>query len=174
MFCKQTRCLLFAFMCSYLAGAQDNHESCGYWADIGECDANPGYMLVNCKTSCHRVQSSSAVRLVLKPCCAVMYCSDNPYCRKCCVCMCSKFLQELLLLFMRSRRPISMEGSLTFRNSRGKLFTLSMLRRTVATLKAITNSLRLSRRNTLPKDWRLSYSRAISLGLKNLVLILKF
>ena len=31
---------------------QDSNENCSYWASVGECDANPGYMLVNCKMSC--------------------------------------------------------------------------------------------------------------------------
>lgn len=30
----------------------DNHENCGYWANRGECEANPGYMLNWCKRSC--------------------------------------------------------------------------------------------------------------------------
>jgi hypothetical protein len=31
---------------------QDNHDQCGYWADIGECTKNPGYMNVECRKSC--------------------------------------------------------------------------------------------------------------------------
>ncbi|KAI8505489.1 hypothetical protein Bbelb_166780, partial [Branchiostoma belcheri] len=31
---------------------QDNHDSCSYWAGIGECQNNPDYMLVNCRDSC--------------------------------------------------------------------------------------------------------------------------
>ena len=30
--------------------------NCPYWADIGECKANPGYMHVHCKKSCDRCQ----------------------------------------------------------------------------------------------------------------------
>jgi hypothetical protein len=30
----------------------DENPSCGGWAAAGECDANPGYMLANCRTSC--------------------------------------------------------------------------------------------------------------------------
>lgn len=30
--------------------------NCPYWADIGECKANPGYMHVHCKKSCNRCQ----------------------------------------------------------------------------------------------------------------------
>lgn len=31
---------------------QDGHENCSGWADMGECDKNPNYMLSNCKKSC--------------------------------------------------------------------------------------------------------------------------
>lgn len=31
----------------------DDHESCSYWASLGECNANPSYMLDNCKKSCN-------------------------------------------------------------------------------------------------------------------------
>ncbi|KAL5261527.1 hypothetical protein ACHWQZ_G007292 [Mnemiopsis leidyi] len=30
----------------------DNHENCAWWAGRGECKANPGWMLQNCKKSC--------------------------------------------------------------------------------------------------------------------------
>jgi len=30
----------------------DKHNKCEYWAGIGECTKNPGWMLKNCKTSC--------------------------------------------------------------------------------------------------------------------------
>jgi hypothetical protein len=30
----------------------DEHRSCSYWAGIGECSRNPGYMLWKCKPSC--------------------------------------------------------------------------------------------------------------------------
>ena len=29
-----------------------NPTDCAYWADIGECDANPGFMLEACPKSC--------------------------------------------------------------------------------------------------------------------------
>ena len=35
-----------------LAGAQNNHPDCGKWANEGECDTNPGYMLLSCKDAC--------------------------------------------------------------------------------------------------------------------------
>ena len=31
---------------------QDTHKMCKDWADMGECENNPAYMLVNCKKSC--------------------------------------------------------------------------------------------------------------------------
>ena len=37
---------------SLLAACEDTNEKCDYWADIGECEANPGYMLINCQLSC--------------------------------------------------------------------------------------------------------------------------
>ena len=30
----------------------DNNDDCPNWASIGECEANPSYMLSNCKLSC--------------------------------------------------------------------------------------------------------------------------
>lgn len=33
---------------------QDEHQKCFDWAQIGECDANPGYMLKGCRRSCLR------------------------------------------------------------------------------------------------------------------------
>jgi hypothetical protein len=30
----------------------DRHESCPYWAEIGECEKNPGWMIVKCSKSC--------------------------------------------------------------------------------------------------------------------------
>jgi hypothetical protein len=31
---------------------ENKHPECQKWADIGECTANPGYMLVSCAVSC--------------------------------------------------------------------------------------------------------------------------
>ena len=31
---------------------KDDHFQCLEWAQMGECDANPGYMLINCKRAC--------------------------------------------------------------------------------------------------------------------------
>ena len=31
---------------------RNKHELCNFWASIGECDKNPGYMKTNCAPSC--------------------------------------------------------------------------------------------------------------------------
>ncbi len=36
----------------------DENMFCGYWAAVGECSRNPGYMLTRCKASCNRVSGS--------------------------------------------------------------------------------------------------------------------
>jgi hypothetical protein len=35
-------------------GCVDGHENCAYWASIGECDKNPGYMHKACKLACKK------------------------------------------------------------------------------------------------------------------------
>merc|ERR1712045_998116 len=30
----------------------DDNQNCEYWASLGECEANPGYMLTTCRKSC--------------------------------------------------------------------------------------------------------------------------
>ena len=35
-----------------LGGPSDKHSSCAHWADIGECESNPGFMKSNCAASC--------------------------------------------------------------------------------------------------------------------------
>ena len=30
----------------------DNHTNCDFWAEKGECESNPSYMLTNCRKSC--------------------------------------------------------------------------------------------------------------------------
>merc|ERR1719300_763056 len=37
-----------------ITDCSDLNGSCSYWAGIGECSKNPGYMLVNCKKSCNQ------------------------------------------------------------------------------------------------------------------------
>jgi len=36
-----------------LTECQDTEKDCKYWASLGECDANPNYMRVNCAISCN-------------------------------------------------------------------------------------------------------------------------
>jgi hypothetical protein len=38
----------------------DQNRYCGYWAYIGECSRNPGYMLYRCKASCNRVSGNTS------------------------------------------------------------------------------------------------------------------
>lgn len=45
----------FILVASGQEGLVDHHESCDFWASIGECDANPGYMLSNCAKSCDAI-----------------------------------------------------------------------------------------------------------------------
>lgn len=35
------------------ATCEDQDKDCSYWAKIGECDANPMFMLYNCQVSCN-------------------------------------------------------------------------------------------------------------------------
>ena len=35
--------------------AEDTHQNCKMWAEAGECEKNPGYMLSSCKTSCDEI-----------------------------------------------------------------------------------------------------------------------
>ena len=37
----------------------DQDTQCGYWASLGECDKNPGYMLKSCQQSCNACPNSS-------------------------------------------------------------------------------------------------------------------
>merc|ERR1712007_81662 len=38
---------------------KDDQRDCGYWASIGECSRNRGYMSENCKASCNSCSSSA-------------------------------------------------------------------------------------------------------------------
>lgn len=38
-----------------LAANPDQHENCQFWANSGECESNPGWMMQNCATSCEAV-----------------------------------------------------------------------------------------------------------------------
>jgi hypothetical protein len=47
--------LIFSLLTGFSLALDDNHESCEYWASVGECDINPNYMLENCALSCSQV-----------------------------------------------------------------------------------------------------------------------
>ena len=34
----------------------DKHDSCTYWASVGECEKNKGYMIKNCEFSCNKLE----------------------------------------------------------------------------------------------------------------------
>mmetsp|Transcript_10292 Transcript_10292/g.14768 ORF Transcript_10292/g.14768 Transcript_10292/m.14768 type:complete len:155 (+) Transcript_10292:91-555(+) len=43
----------------------DQNEACYSWAEMGECEKNPGYMLTNCKLSCKQcTQNEKATKIV--------------------------------------------------------------------------------------------------------------
>jgi glutathione peroxidase len=46
--------LLIILTCCY--SADDKHQSCKYWASIGECESNPNYMLANCPVACNEAK----------------------------------------------------------------------------------------------------------------------
>jgi len=49
-----------AFLVSLVAAVPaDTHENCEMWADAGECDANPSFMLTSCATSCDKYQKEA-------------------------------------------------------------------------------------------------------------------
>ena len=46
---------MFAMLAALVSGATPNQDkNCQNWSEIGECEKNPGYMLVNCAESCER------------------------------------------------------------------------------------------------------------------------
>ena len=51
---KAIVCLLVFTISTFLYAGEvtDEHESCPHWAEIGECEKNPNYMLQSCKKSC--------------------------------------------------------------------------------------------------------------------------
>jgi glutathione peroxidase len=46
-----------AIFANPITGLTDNHDSCEFWANAGECTKNPNYMLSNCKKSCAALKS---------------------------------------------------------------------------------------------------------------------
>lgn len=52
--------LVFSFCAAFVFGAApDQHENCKFWAESGECDRNPGYMMDQCATSCEQVAAQA-------------------------------------------------------------------------------------------------------------------
>lgn len=39
--------------------APDDNDGCGHWAESGECDTNPNYMIQHCATSCDKIQRAA-------------------------------------------------------------------------------------------------------------------
>ena len=39
--------------------SSDQHDNCSHWAESGECEKNPNFMLVQCATSCERVAAQA-------------------------------------------------------------------------------------------------------------------
>lgn len=37
-----------------LPGCKDRHANCAVWAEEGECDTNPSFMLTTCQAACAR------------------------------------------------------------------------------------------------------------------------
>lgn len=61
MNCNQTLLMLLATTLAFLgyAAAEDSHQNCKMWAEAGECEKNPGFMLTSCRTSCDLVAMSA-------------------------------------------------------------------------------------------------------------------
>ncbi len=55
----QLFCALCLLSLRIAAAQEDQHEHCEFWAESGECDRNPGYMLSNCAKSCSVVAAST-------------------------------------------------------------------------------------------------------------------
>ena len=64
--------------CGYLcAGScRDNNANCAHWQSTGQCETNPYYMDVNCKSSCDKCYSNSVRKVQGVPGCQ----DQDPYC----------------------------------------------------------------------------------------------
>ena len=51
----------------YAAPAGDKNANCAHWADIGECENNPGFMMSDCSASCAKSSGDSAGKDVCEP-----------------------------------------------------------------------------------------------------------
>ena len=41
---------------------KDDHKECEFWANSGECTANPNYMKKSCAASCDSVKHSNGIK----------------------------------------------------------------------------------------------------------------
>lgn len=56
-----TTILAFAFVHSTAAVNRDTDARCSGWAELGECDKNPGYMRKECQASCDRYDKKMGI-----------------------------------------------------------------------------------------------------------------
>ena len=52
--------LLLGLLSTATVRAEDDNEQCGEWASMGECEANPGYMLSHCAEACAEAAKQGA------------------------------------------------------------------------------------------------------------------
>jgi len=61
------RFLLFSVLLNFpiltVTIPSDLHANCASWAESGECESNPNFMLPNCATSCHQLQKANSEAL---------------------------------------------------------------------------------------------------------------
>lgn len=50
----------FLWSTAALAAGSDGDANCANWAEMGECDNNPNFMLATCATSCEKVKQQDA------------------------------------------------------------------------------------------------------------------
>ena len=57
--------LVLTYMCGFFVSGQDvdksinHHESCDFWASVGECSKNPNYMLNYCAPACQKAEEAN-------------------------------------------------------------------------------------------------------------------
>jgi hypothetical protein len=52
--------LIAALAVSVRGVSPDEHDACEAWAEVGECEANAGFMMSGCATACDRAQKAAA------------------------------------------------------------------------------------------------------------------
>lgn len=53
--CKLAIVLFISFSVE-VSALKDSHEKCAEWAEMGECDKNPGFMQSSCAASCDKIE----------------------------------------------------------------------------------------------------------------------